>query len=79
MNLTELAQLAGVSRSTVSRVINGERWVSEAARTRVEEVIRVMIPPELLARGLASRRTRIVGLLIPTKPAPSLATPSSPT
>ncbi len=68
MNLEELAHLAGVSRSTVSRVINGDRWVSEAARARVEEVIRIHdYHPNSSARGLASRRTRIVGLLIPNQ------------
>ena len=68
MNLEELAQLAGVSRSTVSRVINGERWVSEAARARVEEAIRLHnYHPNSSARGLASRRTRIIGVLIPAQ------------
>ena len=68
MNLEELARLAGVSRSTVSRVINGERWVSEAARARVEEAIRLTnFHPNSSARGLASRRTRIIGLLIPAQ------------
>ena len=68
MNLEELAQLAGVSRSTVSRVINGDRWVSDAARARVEEVIRQHdFHPNSSARGLASRKTRIIGLLIPNQ------------
>jgi LacI family transcriptional regulator len=68
MNLEELARLAGVSRSTVSRVINGDRWVSAAARAKVEEAIRLHdYHPNAAARGLASRRTRILGLLIPTQ------------
>jgi LacI family transcriptional regulator len=68
VNLEELARLAGVSRSTVSRVINGERWVSDAARERVEEAIRAHhYHPNSSARGLASRRTRILGVLIPTQ------------
>lgn len=68
VKLDELAQLAGVSRSTVSRVINGDRWVSDAARARVEEIIRVHdFHPNSSARGLASRRTRMVGLLIPNQ------------
>ena len=40
MTLEEIADLAGVSRSTVSRVVNGDRRVSDAARERVQEVIR---------------------------------------
>ena len=66
MNLEEVARLAGVSRSTVSRVVNGDRRVSDAARARVEEVIRThRFHPNAAARSLASRRTRILGLLIP--------------
>jgi LacI family transcriptional regulator len=66
VNLEEIARLAGVSRSTVSRVVNGDRRVSAAARQRVEEVIRATnYHPNAAARSLASRRTRIIGLLIP--------------
>jgi LacI family transcriptional regulator len=66
VNLEEIARLAGVSRSTVSRVVNGDRRVSPAVRERVEEIIRVHnYHPNAAARSLASRRTRIIGLLIP--------------
>ena len=66
MNLEEIARLAGVSRSTVSRVVNGDRRVSPAVRQRVEELIRTHnYHPNAAARSLASRRTRIIGLLIP--------------
>lgn len=66
MNLEEIARLAGVSRSTVSRVINGDSRVSESARARVQEVIQTHdFHPNAAARSLASRRTGIIGLLIP--------------
>lgn len=66
MNLEEVARLAGVSRSTVSRVINGDRRVSDEARARVQRVIDAyQYHPNAAARSLASRRTRIIGLLIP--------------
>jgi LacI family transcriptional regulator len=66
VNLEEIARLAGVSRSTVSRVVNGDRRVSVLARERVEEVIRVHnYHPNAAARSLASKRTRLIGLLIP--------------
>ena len=45
MTLEEIARLAGVSRSTVSRVVNGDRRVSDAARTRVQDVIRTNYHP----------------------------------
>lgn len=63
--LEEIAELAGVSRSTVSRVVNGDPHVSPAARQRVEAVIdEYNYIPNAAARSLASRRTRIIGLLI---------------
>ncbi len=65
MTLEEIARLAGVSRSTVSRVVNGDRRVSDAARARVQNVIRDNdYHPNAAARGLASRRMRVLGLLI---------------
>jgi LacI family transcriptional regulator len=66
MNLEEVARLAGVSRSTVSRVVNGDRRVSDDVRARVQEIITTHhYHPNAAARSLASRRTRIIGLLIP--------------
>ena len=66
MNLEEVARLAGVSRSTVSRVVNGDRRVSDEVRARVQQIIDTHhYHPNAAARSLASRRTRIIGLLIP--------------
>ena len=66
VNLEEVARLAGVSRSTVSRVVNDDPRVSGAARNRVQEVIREHhYHPNAAARSLASSRTRILGMLIP--------------
>ena len=64
--LEEIAKLAKVSRSTVSRVINDDPKVSEATRERVQAVVhRLNYHPNAAARGLAAGRTRILGLLIP--------------
>ena len=66
MNLEDIARKAGVSRSTVSRVVNDDHRVSAESRRRVQEVIREYgYHPNAAARSLASRRTRIFGLLIP--------------
>jgi LacI family transcriptional regulator len=66
MNLETIARLAGVSRSTVSRVINDDARVSPEARTRVQAVIEEHnFHPNAAARSLASRRTGILGLMIP--------------
>jgi len=66
MNLEEVAKLAGVSRSTVSRVVNGDHRVSTTARARVQAIIeQYNYHPNAAARSLASSRSRIIGLLIP--------------
>ena len=60
--------MAGVSRSTVSRVINDEPNVSPDVRARVEEVIRrTGYRPNAAARSLVSRRSGIIGLVIPSR------------
>ncbi len=64
--LEEIAQLAHVSRSTVSRVINNDPKVSEKTRSRVQAVIQqINFQPNMAARRLAGGRTRIIGLVIP--------------
>jgi LacI family transcriptional regulator len=66
MKLEEIARLSGVSRSTVSRVINDDPRVSPVTRDRVTEVIqRLNYEPNVVARSLAGGRTRILGLVIP--------------
>lgn len=67
LNLEEIGRLAGVSRSTVSRVVNGESNVSEAAKQRVDAVIaETGYRPHAVARSLASNRTGVIGLVIPS-------------
>ncbi len=64
--LEEIAKLAGVSRSTVSRVVNGHPNVREPVRERVWQVVRENgYQPHAAARSLVTRRTRIVGVIIP--------------
>lgn len=64
--LEEIAQLAKVSRSTVSRVINNDPNVSERTRRRVQSVIEsINFQPNMAARSLAGGRTRILGFVIP--------------
>jgi len=64
--LEEIAQIAGVSRSTVSRVVNDKPNVRQQVRERVWQVIHETgYQPHAAARSLVTRRTRIVGILIP--------------
>jgi LacI family transcriptional regulator len=66
MNLEDVARKAGVSRSTVSRVINNHPNVSPAARERVLAVInQVDFQPNHAARTLVTRQTNIIGVSIP--------------
>lgn len=64
--LEEVAELAGVSRSTVSRVINDSPHVREATREKVWKAVNASgYQPHAAARSLVTNRTGIVGLLIP--------------
>ncbi len=66
LTLEKVGELAGVSRSTVSRVINGHPNVREQVRERVWQVIRETgYQPHAAARSLVTRRTRIIGVIIP--------------
>lgn len=61
-----VAALAGVGRTTVSRVINGSDLVSPDARARVLAAIKELnYVPNSVARGLVTNRTNAVALVIP--------------
>ena len=67
--INDVADLAGVSKRTVSRVINKSDKVNEATRARVQEVIRELnFAPNRQARGLAASRSYLLGLIydVPT-------------
>jgi LacI family transcriptional regulator len=66
LTVEQIARLSGVSRSTVSRVINNHPNVKPKVRQRVIEVIaETGYHPDPAARSLASRRSGIIGLVIP--------------
>jgi LacI family transcriptional regulator len=65
LTLERVAALAGVSRSTASRVINGQDGVRPEVRRRVLDVIELTgFVPHAAARTLAGQRSRILGLAI---------------
>ncbi len=67
LNLEEVGRRAGVSRSTVSRVVNGGSHVSSETKRRVEAVIaETGYRPHAAARSLASNSTGVIGLVIPS-------------
>lgn len=64
--IEEVAELAGVSRSTVSRVVNGSTAVSPEALAAVQQAIADLnYAPNRAARSLASRQTHAIGLVVP--------------
>jgi LacI family transcriptional regulator len=66
LTMEQIAKLSGVSRSTVSRVINNHPNVKPHVRQRVMEVIaETGFHPNPAARSLASQRSGIIGLVIP--------------
>ncbi len=67
MNLKTIAARAGVSTATVSNVLNGNfHKVSDETRRRVEKIIQEAdYKPNAVARSLAKKESRIIGLAIP--------------
>jgi len=64
--IREIADLAGVSIATVSRVVNGSGYVSEKTRIAVESVIREhRYTANRSARALSAGRTGLVGVTLP--------------
>lgn len=66
MNLEHIAQKAGVSRATVSRVINNEQYVSEKTREKVLRVIEEEgYVPNAAARALVKQQNQVIGIVVP--------------
>jgi len=66
VSISDVAKLANVSISTVSRVVNGSRLVNAETRARVESAIKQLgYRPNPFARGLMLRKSEIVGLVLP--------------
>jgi len=66
VTITELAQLCGVSRSTVSAVLNGKPGVRDKTRQKVLECIRENnYERGLVAKSLVSELSRMIGVLVP--------------
>ncbi|AYA41643.1 ribose operon transcriptional repressor RbsR [Xenorhabdus nematophila] len=63
--MKDVARLAGVSTSTVSHVINNNRYVSEKIKKRVNAAIEELnYTPSALARSLKIKQTKTIGMLV---------------
>ena len=61
----DVAKRAGVAPITVSRVINNSGYISQATRERVEEAVKELgYVPNTLARGLRSKQTKTLALVV---------------
>jgi LacI family transcriptional regulator len=66
LTIRQIAKLAGVSRSTASRVLNNHPSVSPEFRQQVQKVIaETGYQPDPIARSLSSSRSKIIALVIP--------------
>ncbi|MBO0735290.1 MAG: LacI family DNA-binding transcriptional regulator [Alphaproteobacteria bacterium] len=75
VTISDVAAEAGVAPMTVSRVINTSDRVAAVTAERVQAAIsRLGYVPNLMAGGLSSRRSRMVGAIVPTITHPMFAT-----
>jgi LacI family sucrose operon transcriptional repressor len=66
VTINDIADLAGVSRTTVSRVLNSSGYVSEKARNKVLKVIeQTGYVPSEHAKSLRTKKTKVIGVLLP--------------
>jgi LacI family transcriptional regulator len=73
MNIKQIASLAQVSKSTVSKVLNNQGRVSADTRARILKLVDELdYQPAAMARALATQRTGIIGFFIPHRAAVSL-------
>ena len=64
LNIIEIAKLAGVTKSTVSRVVQKQAGVAPETRARVEHIIEVHhYRPSVFGRGLKGAKTGLIGVL----------------
>ncbi|MFQ7473213.1 MAG: LacI family DNA-binding transcriptional regulator [Anaerovoracaceae bacterium] len=72
MNIKEVAEKAGVSITTVSRVLNNPDMVSEITKKKILSVMdELNYTPNWFARNLQNTRTNVIGMLIPDTLDPS--------
>jgi LacI family transcriptional regulator len=67
VTIKDIADRAGVSKTTVSRVLNRKPDVDEQTKNKIQEIIKETgYSPSLMAKNLATGKTNFLGLLVPT-------------
>lgn len=65
--IKDVAKKAGVSVTTVSRVLNNRGYISDATRKKVHQAMKELnYQPNELARSLYRQKSNIIGLIVPT-------------
>lgn len=66
LTITDIAQKAGVSKTTVSRVLNSPEKVEESTRRRIEQIMKsAHYTPSATARNLSKQASSTVGVIVP--------------
>lgn len=66
VKIKDVAKLAGVSVTTVSRVLNGEKYVKDDLKAKVNKVIEELgYAPSQIARSLVRKKTNLIGVIVP--------------
>ncbi len=66
ITIKDVAKQAGVGTTTVSRVLNNEKYVSAEKKRSVEEAIRELgYSPNWIARSLVRKKTNLIGVIVP--------------
>lgn len=66
VTINDVAKIANVSPSTVSRVIAGNARISEETRNKVLKIMKELnYHPNIIARSLANKSTKIIGVIVP--------------
>jgi len=64
--IKDVAKKAGVSVTTVSRVLNGEKYVKDDLKARVKQAIDELgYAPSHIARSLVRKKTNLIGVIVP--------------
>lgn len=67
VSIKDIAEVAGVSHSTVSRALRDSPLISEDTRERIKEIAREMgYTPNAVAQSLQGQRTNTIGLVVPS-------------
>lgn len=65
--ISDVAKLAGVSKTTVSRVLNNRGYISEETKENVHKAMRELnYFPNEVARSLFNKRSNLIGIILPT-------------